>query len=555
MIEAVLFFAILLLSARILEELMLRLKLSQVLGDVLAGLIVGPAFLNLVTPVDEIRFLIDLGLFFFFFTIGFQEIDLFTLRRVFRKRLFPAAMTAFVIPLTASFLLLVHFGMSLEVSVLVSGIVGISSLGVVGRVLMDLKMLKNPLGLEIFGFVAIIEFLGLIFVTFFLQLLLVPSETSLFYILQLVVGILLFFLVVGVVSFAVAPRLLTLVRRNMRVKEASFGVIASLVLIVVWFSEFMNVNGAIGALLLGLGLSRLSESPEHVELIQGFRSFSHGIFVPVFFAGTSLFFSFSFLAASSSFMLSFIMIVLVGKFAGAFIGAKSAKLKNASLLGTGGMSKGGVELALLLSIFDLGVIDAAVFSLVLFTVFIMLVVSPLLLRALIRGKGGGEPSSEIEDSIVPLYCRYAYTSLRVGDVMSSPKAKVSSETNIEEFMKHHVKLGYRNYFVVDRRERLVGILKVTDLRTVPSKKHKSTLVKDIMRRDLPAIYPETSVHTAIEILVEKGLKRMPVVPRSNPRKVIGTFDQGDAIKIMFLGKGSRNSDKIQTASDDITPRT
>nr|MDO8098724.1 hypothetical protein [Candidatus Njordarchaeota archaeon] len=65
--------------------------------------------------------------------------------------------------------------------------------------------------------------------------------------------------------------------------------------------------------------------------------------------------------------------------------------------------------------------------------------------------------------------------------MSSPRAKVLSDTSIQEFLKHHVKVEYRNYFVANRRERLVGILKVADLGTVPTKKHKSVLVKDIMR--------------------------------------------------------------------------
>jgi len=46
---------------------------------------------------------------------------------------------------------------------------------------------------------------------------------------------------------------------------------------------------------------------------------------------------------------------------------------------------------------------------------------------------------------------------------------------------------------------LVGILKVADFGTIPTKKHKSVLVKDITRRDLPVVYPETRVHIAIRL--------------------------------------------------------
>lgn len=552
MLEAVLYLAILILSARLLEELMLRLRQTQLLGDVLAGLIVGPAILNIVAPLDEIRFLMDLGLYFFFFIIGFQEIDLLTLRRSLRKRLFPAAVVAFIIPSVACYVFLNYLGFSEHMSVIASGIIGISSLGVVTRILMDLKLLRSPLGLEIFGFVAIIEFIGLLFVSILSQILLIDVSTSLLFILVLAAKFMIFFLVVGTISFVFAPRLLTFIKRRMKAKEASFGVVASVVLIVVWFSELVGVHGAIGALILGLGLSRLSDSPEHVEVIQGFRSFSHGVFVPVFFAGTGLYFSFSFLNLSLSYVLIFVIIALVGKSAGAYIGARLSRVRNASFLSVGAISKGGVELALLLSTFEFGILSDEVFSLILFTIFFMLFITPLLLRGLSGGMRPDASPSVIEEGVVPLYCRYAYTTLRVKDVMSSPKARVASDITVRDFLNQHIKLGYRNYFVVDGRERLVGLLKITDLSTIPLKRQRTTLVKDVMRLNIPVVYPETTVHAAVEILIKEGLNRMPVVSPRKPKKVIGTFDKGDAIKIMFLGKGLDSKEKIGAPSDENT---
>lgn len=550
MFEAVLYLALLVLSARLLEELMLRIKQSQILGDVLAGLIVGPAILDIVAPLDEIRFLMDLGLYFFFFIIGFQEIDLFSLRKSFRKRLFPAAVVAFLVPLLVCYLFLSSLGFSQQMSIIASGIIGISSLGVVTRILMDLKLLKGPMGLEVFGFVAIIEFLGLVFVSTLLQLLSIDLSSSLLFILVLAAKFMIFFLAVGVTSFLFAPRLLTFIKRRMRAKEASFGVVASMVLIVVWFSELLGVHGAIGALILGLGLSRLSDSPEHVEVIQGFRGFSHGIFVPVFFAGTGLYFTFSFLTSSLSYVLIFVAVVLVGKFAGAYAGAKLSRIKNASFLGAGAMAKGGVELALLLSTLELGILDAEIFSLILFTIFLMLFIAPLLLRGMTKELHPDESASVIEESAVPLYCRYAYTTLRVKDVMSSPKAKVSSDMTVEEFLKQHIRLGYRNYFVVDRRERLVGLLKVTDLSAIPQKKQKTTLIKDVMKLSVPVAHPETTVHAAVETLMKEGLNRMPVVSPEEPKKVIGTFDKGDAIKIMFMGRRLNANGRMEASLND-----
>jgi CBS domain-containing protein len=123
---------------------------------------------------------------------------------------------------------------------------------------------------------------------------------------------------------------------------------------------------------------------------------------------------------------------------------------------------------------------------------------------------------------------------------------------LSEFMNEHMRLGYRNYFVVDAEERLVGIVKVTDLSPIPTSEYESILVKDVMRPDFPVLFPEMSVHRALEILLSEGLNRLPVVLPADPKKVIGTFDRGDAIKLMFLGQrqdsAQKGHEKIETDS-------
>jgi Kef-type K+ transport system membrane component KefB/predicted transcriptional regulator len=546
MLDAILFFSVLLLSARLLEELMLRLKQSQVLGDILAGIIVGPALLHIVSPIVEINFLVNLGLYFFFFIIGFQEIDLVSLRRVLRKRLLPAALLAFVVPLLVCYVFLSFTGFSVETAILVAGVMGISSLGIATRILMDLGMLKKPQGLEVFGFVAIVEFTGLLFVTVLLQSYALATEITLQSLFGLTLKLLAFVLVVALVSFAAGPKILEFVRRRLRTREASFGIIAGLLLLVVWFSELMGVHGAVGALILGLGLSGSSKSPEHVEAIQGFRSIAHGVFIPVFFAGTGLYFSFAFLSTPLTFLLLFIVVIMVSKLVGAYAGARIARSSSPSLVSVGSLSKGGLELGLLLSMLETGLLSSQVFSIVLIVIFGALLIAPMLFRAVAK-KQKLQATPSVEESVIPLYCRYAYRTLLVKDVMSSAKARIHSNLSVAQFFRHHVKLGYRSYFVVDAKDRLVGVFVVTDLGSIPASKHKSVRIGDVMRRKFPVLLPETPVDVAVETLLREGVNRLPVVSPTNSRKVLGTFDKGDAIKSIFFGdkKGPDRADETE----------
>ena len=74
--EPILYLGILIIAAKLLGELMHRIGQPTIIGNVLAGIIVGPALLALVDPIDAIDLFISIGVFFLFFLIGLEEIDL-----------------------------------------------------------------------------------------------------------------------------------------------------------------------------------------------------------------------------------------------------------------------------------------------------------------------------------------------------------------------------------------------------------------------------------------------------------------------------------------------
>ena len=72
--EAILFLAILVIAEKLCGEAFHRINQPTILGNVIAGIIVGPALFAWVRPIDEINLFISIGVYFLFFLIGLQEI-------------------------------------------------------------------------------------------------------------------------------------------------------------------------------------------------------------------------------------------------------------------------------------------------------------------------------------------------------------------------------------------------------------------------------------------------------------------------------------------------
>jgi Kef-type K+ transport system membrane component KefB len=110
--EAILFIAVLVIASKLGGELLRRMGQPTILGNVLAGIIVGPAFLAIVHPIEAIELFVSIGVFFLFFMIGLEEIDIAGLFKVMRGKIFAGSITAFMIP----FLVAGIFGLAIDLN-------------------------------------------------------------------------------------------------------------------------------------------------------------------------------------------------------------------------------------------------------------------------------------------------------------------------------------------------------------------------------------------------------------------------------------------------------
>src|SRR5271166_1527348 len=145
LIEALLF---LLVLSRVLGEIAGRFGQPVMVGEILAGILLGPSVLNYIQFTTEIKAIADLGVLLLVFIAG-MEMDVDALWSSVRGRGAWVSAAAFVIPLLFGLGLGVAFGMSQIRTVFIGLCIAITALPVSVRILMDLGKLQTEVGQKI----------------------------------------------------------------------------------------------------------------------------------------------------------------------------------------------------------------------------------------------------------------------------------------------------------------------------------------------------------------------------------------------------------------------
>lgn len=525
-----LYIALLVLSAKVAEEVCNRLRQPSILGYILVGIALGPAATSLVKVDDAIGLFIEMGVIFLFFLIGFEEIDVPGLMAVFKRKIFYVSLLAFFVPLVFSYQFLVFFYDPLT-SFAVASVFSITSLGVLAKVLLDLRMLKEPLGLMAFTSGAIVEFVGLFCASIAIKTLGASGQNIIFETAIQVFAMVAYFALAAFAGVYLVPRLFNLIKRYGRAKETALGILIGVILIFVLAAETSGLHGAIGALLLGITLSSLSKEI-HAEVCKGMNSIAYGLFVPIFFAGIGLYFDTSFITMPIGVIVGVLFLNSIGKFLGALVGATIAKISVAVPIGIGLMSKGAVDVALMLTLFTLGIVDKQLFSLYTMSVLVVIISFPTLLK--VSMKRAKVPTKEETIGIItPSYLRAAISEVRAKDLMSIFVDPILPDMTISRLLdiKGHAFEG--NYLVMDEEARLLGSISRKQIEKMPPGEEESALVKDYMRTDIAYVEEDEGVSSIIEKMILFDEPNIPVVSKKDKSCVIGIINRDMLNSLLF----------------------
>jgi Kef-type K+ transport system membrane component KefB len=381
--EAILYLAVLIIAAKLFGELMHRINQPTILGNVIAGIVVGPALFAWVKPVDEIDLFISIGVFFLFFLIGLHEIKLPSIFKVLSKRIFAGAAVGFLIPFFISGFFGIALDMDFVASFAIASIIATSSLGVTAKILSDMGKLKSTVGLEIFTITAIVEFIAIIVASVLVQVDSSEQFPEVTEFVWLFAKMIIFFAVAWLLSAYALPPFFRMIDKHLKVQEIYFAIVIGVILLIAYFAEVSGIHGAIGALLLGIALSKM-EKREFEQVSKSVSTIGNGIFIPIFFAGIGIHFTTSFVELPILIIVGFLGIIIAGKFFASHIAVKVALLKPVRTVTYGLMAKGAVDLALLLVLLESSIIDDALFSLLVLGTLIMMILSGIGLQRNLR---------------------------------------------------------------------------------------------------------------------------------------------------------------------------
>jgi Kef-type K+ transport system membrane component KefB len=322
---------IILLTARVFAELATRLKSPAVIGELFAGVVLGPSLLGWIEPTEAIRLMAGIGIILLLFEVGLET----DVKRLVRTGLesVVVALAGFVLPLLLGFGLAYWlFDLSLLVSLFIGGTLTATSIGITVRVLGDLKRQHSKEGQIVLGAAVLDDVMGVV-------LLALLYEFSIGGGVSLVnTGKVLIFVAAFFVLAPAAAKLMSVVIKRFDTSSEIPGLIpttiVSLVLFFAWLAHAVGAPELLGGFAAGLALSRRFFLPLGVALHTD-EAFAERIetqmkpivqlFTPIFFVMVGLSLNLREIDWSSPFIWIFSLSLLVAAIAGKLIGALLVK--------------------------------------------------------------------------------------------------------------------------------------------------------------------------------------------------------------------------------------
>ncbi len=320
---------IILLAARLLAELAMKFQVPPVIGELLAGILLGPSLLGWVDPTPEIKLLAEIGILLLLFEVGLGTDP----RRLVRAGLksLVVALSGFGLPFLLGFSVGYWvFDLSLLVSLFAGGTLTATSIGITARVLTDLKRRHAPEGQIILGAAILDDVMGVVLLALLYEFSIGGGVTL------GNAGKVIMFVAAFFIMAPVAAKLMSTIIKHINTTTEIPGLIpttiVSLVLFFAWLAHSMGAPELLGGFAAGLALSRrfflpfgtaLHADPSFAEHIETEMKPIIHLFTPIFFVMVGLSLNLREIDWSSPFIWVFSMALMitaiVGKLAGPWL--------------------------------------------------------------------------------------------------------------------------------------------------------------------------------------------------------------------------------------------
>ncbi|MGU8608003.1 cation:proton antiporter [Clostridium perfringens] len=377
--------ALILISTKLFGLITKKVRMPQVVGALVAGVILGPAVLNVLSETEFIQKLAELGVIVLMFTAGL-ETDINQLKKT-GKASFIIAVLGVIIPLAGGFFIASIFNKGNDVNTILQNVfIGIiltaTSVSITVETLKEMGKLNTRAGNAILGAAIIDDILGIIALTITTSL----ADPSINVIIVLA-KIVMFFIFAGFSGYLFHWAFIKLDERYQR-DLRRFVILAFVFCLLLSFcaEEFFGVADITGAFIAGLVIS---DSNRSKYLNSRFETLSYMLLSPIFFASIGIKVQLTAMTKTIFiFAILLLLVAILSKVFGCALGAKLCRYSNreAIQIGTGMISRGEVALIVANKGIAMGLMLPEFLAPVVIVVVVTTIVTPILLKVVFNNK-------------------------------------------------------------------------------------------------------------------------------------------------------------------------
>ena len=373
--------ALILLSTKVLSLVTKRFKLPQVVGALLAGLILGPAVFNVIDETDFIKQLAEVGVIVLLFTAGLES-NLSEFKKS-GKTSFIVATMGVIIPLIGGTILAycINDGKVGNVNIFVQNIfigsvLTATSVSITVETLRELGKVSTSVGNIIVGAAIIDDVLGMLVLTVITSL--ADSSVSVVMVVVKIVSFFIFSVIVGIITYKLFNKWVD----KYDIDKRRFVIVSFVICLLLSFSaeKFFGVADITGAYIAGLVLS---SNKETIYITKRFETLSYILLSPVFFASVGLNVKLPDLNGEIVIItIALIVVAILTKIIGCGLGAKLCGYNNMESIqiGSGMITRGEVTLIIASKGLALGLMSSYFLTPVILMVVFTSIFTPILLK-------------------------------------------------------------------------------------------------------------------------------------------------------------------------------
>jgi len=365
-------------AAKLFGELFERLKQPGIVGEILAGILIGPSVLGWIAPGEFLNALAELGVMFLLFRVGL-EVKASELAQV-GGRATLVAVLGVIVPFFMGWGILLLWNAPQIEAIFVGAAMVATSVGITAQVLAAKGLMQTRAARIILAAAVVDDVLGLLVLAVVSGL--ARGQVRVADLVVTAVAAIGFTILVATWGTRAAETVVPRVRKKLRVAEAEFALSMTLLFGLALLAVYAGVAAIIGAFLAGMALSESVGERVH-DLAHGVTE----LLVPFFLAGIGLHLSLGTFGSSETLILA--LVILAAAILSKFVGCGAAALRlgraDATRIGIGMIPRGEVGLVVAQIGMRLGVIAEHIYGVVVFMAVATTIIAPPLLAAAYKG--------------------------------------------------------------------------------------------------------------------------------------------------------------------------